>query len=97
MQAEEMPARVQEVVSGGKDWQAVCGGLADVEARVDQRGAVYWVRVAVSGGACAGLRRACAGLRRACAGLRRALLRLPTCSLAHLLTRSFSTSDAVFA
>ena len=90
MQAEEMPARVQEVVSGGKDWQAVCGGLSDVEARVDQRGAVYWVRVAVSGGACA-------GLRRACAGLRRALLRLPTCSLAHLLTRSFSTSDAVFA
>ena len=83
MQAEEMPARVQEVVSGGKDWQAVCGGLADVEARVDQRGAVYWVRVAVSGGACA--------------GLRRALLRLPTCSLAHLLTRSISTSDAVFA
>ncbi len=51
MQAEEMPARVQKVVSSGEDWQDVCGGIADVEARVDQRGAVHRVRVAVVIGA----------------------------------------------
>ena len=46
MQAEEMPARVQKVVSSGEDWQDVCGGIADVKARLDQRRAVYRVRAA---------------------------------------------------